>query len=129
MGLWTYCNDEYIPADVIRFREGIWQRRGPAKRSKGFKVGDREVVAEVLHEDDEWVWLKVIECKLLGDDGNGRKASGLKKNDEIPRARKTIARGWPQRMRWSDEGARAVLVSERAPKPAEKPARKKKPKG
>ena len=47
MTIWLACADGFIQADVIRWQEGIWERRGP-KGARSMKIGDREVIAEVI---------------------------------------------------------------------------------
>jgi len=127
---WIPCNDGFIEADVIRWREPVWEKRGP-KGGRVVKVGDRDMVAQVVKEDppDEredsgWVWLLVKSCKIAGDT-QGRKSTGIDAESTVKRARKTIDKGYPERLPWSDESARARVLAEwQAARPAKGRARK-----
>lgn len=114
MAEWIPCGDGFIEADVIRWKEGIWDRRGP-RSARAMKIGDRLVIAEVLGEADEegWVWLLVRGCEVISDKQSIRRTKplGLEKDKEIKRQRKTLARGKPERLLWSDENARDVTAS------------------
>ena len=53
---WVIC-DEVIEGDIIRFTEAIWERRGPKRKQRIMRVGERTVTAEVLSIEEEWVYL------------------------------------------------------------------------
>lgn len=108
-----------MEADVIRYREAVWERRGP-KKGRAVKVGGIEVTAEVTDEweegGDRWLLLLVRGCVVKEDSSNGRKALGPKIGGEIKRARKTVEKwGKPERLPWSDESARARVAAEKRP--------------
>lgn len=109
MTIWIPCPEGFIMADVIRWSEGVWGRRGPGK-GRAFKVGDRDVTAEVLEGPDEdgFCLLLVRDCKIFSEEP-GRCA--LKNDTEIRRKVATIMRGEPERMRWSDENGRRIVRS------------------
>ena len=108
---WIPCGSGFIEADVIRWKEGVWERRGRSKKSRAVNVGDRMVIAEVIREDAEgWVDL-LIRGGGVSSEKPGRKVAALAKDQPVRRKRRTIERGKPERLRWSDESARAVLVS------------------
>jgi hypothetical protein len=46
---WISCGRGFIQADVVKWREGIWEKRGPYK-GKVVRIGDRLMIAEVLRE-------------------------------------------------------------------------------
>lgn len=113
MGEWVACKNEFIDADVIRWHETIWERRG-SRSAKAIKIGTRTVTAQVLRDDltKGWVWLDVRDCAITKrfipkDTGH------LKTGTEIKRQRTTIARGKPERLVWSDEDNRDRLVAAR----------------
>src|SRR5438132_3251150 len=104
---WIPCGNGFIEADVVRWKEGDWKRRG----SRKIHLGDRLVIAEVLREDgEEWVYLLVRRCEMVSEK-TGRKVALLPKGEEIRRKRTTIERGKAERLAWSDETARGALVS------------------
>lgn len=58
--------DGFIEADVIRWKEGIYERKGP-RQGCVVRIGDRLVTAEVLGEVDEegWVYLLIRSSEIL----------------------------------------------------------------
>jgi hypothetical protein len=107
-------NGEFIAADVIRWKEGVY-RRGRSRKAKAVRFGDRIVTAEVLKEPDAkgWVQLLVRGCEVVSAmiGRNLFEVPLLAKRTEVKRAKKTIMRGKPERLLWSDESARAIVTS------------------
>lgn len=106
---WIPCGSGFIEADVIRWNEAVWHK---LRRGKGrtVNVGNRMVIAEVIRDEGEWVDLLVRDCIVLGET-TSRKVAPLPKNQGVRRKRRTIEKAKPERLLWSDETARAVLVS------------------
>jgi len=52
MTIWLACADGFIQADVIRWQEGIWGAGAAPKGARSMKIGDREVIAEVIDGPD-----------------------------------------------------------------------------
>jgi len=109
MDQWVPATD-FIAADVIRWTEGIYDRR---KRGKALRIGERLVAAEVIERGkDGWVKLLVRASTVTKDEVAGRSITLLKSGEALRRGEKTILRGKPQRLLWDDESARtAVLAS------------------
>jgi len=106
---WIECGAEFIEADVIRFWEGIWDRRGPKGR-RAVRVGDRVVIAEVLQDEGNgWVLLLVLGCEVKKGQPSSR--TQLKEGAEIRRKRSNVSRRKVERLPWSDESARASVVA------------------
>jgi hypothetical protein len=111
MAEWIPVAGGFIEADVIRWREGVFSRRGP-KGARPLNIGSRLVMAEVLRDDDEegWVVLLIRGCEIVSEK-DGKKVELVPKGKEVRRARKTIMRGKPERLPWSDEAARDIVAS------------------
>lgn len=111
MAEWIPVAGGFIEADVIRWREGVFSRRGP-RGARPIRIGDRLVIAEVISDADEegWVILLVRGCEVFSEKP-GKKIEMLEKGKEVRRARKTVMRGKPERLPWTDETARAVVGS------------------
>jgi hypothetical protein len=110
---WIACDDTFIEADVIRFQESVWERKGPRGRTRSVRIGEREVTAEVLKDDPDregWVYLKVLKCAVLKTFKPHRRS--LQEGEEIKRKRRNVLRKGVLRLPWSDESARAVVVQE-----------------
>jgi hypothetical protein len=116
---WIQCGNEFLQADVVRWKEAIWEERG--RKGRAVKIGEREVTAEVLSEDREWVRLLVRASTLLEDKTGNRRAHALSPATEINRMRTTLERSVPERLVWSDESVRAALAAERKAQHAEHP--------
>ena len=109
MTKWIPCGNGFIEADVVRWKEGVWEKRSRRRNARAVNVGDRMVTAEVLREDAEgWVHLLTRACAMVSEKP-GPKAALLAKGQEIRRKRSTIERGKPERLLWSDESARATV--------------------
>lgn len=112
MEQWIEAKD-FIAADVIRWKEGVFDNR---RRGKALRIGERQVAAEVLQRgEDGWVHLLVRACAITKDDVAGRTVQSLKMGEQIRRASKTVLRGKVERLLWDDESARAAVL---ASKPA-----------
>lgn len=106
---WIRCGSGFIEADVIRWTEGVW-RKPRRNRGRAVNIGDRVVVAEVIRDDGEWMDLLVRDCTVARENP-GVEIMLLAKDTEVHRKRHTIEKGKPERLLWSDETVRALLVS------------------
>src|ERR1700687_363165 len=109
MQKWVPCGSGFIEADVIRWKEAVWEKR-QRLRGRAVNAGERMVTAEVLRDADGWVELLVRECTIVSEEP-GWLLKPLPKNVEVRRRRKTIEGGNPERLLWSDESVRAGLIS------------------
>lgn len=111
MGEWITA-DPIIEADVIRWTEAVFDRRRKGK--KALRIGERLIVAEVLElTKDGWLRLLVRACTITRDDVAGRSIPTFKQEERIKRAVKTVMRGKPERLIWSDESARDGLLRDK----------------
>lgn len=109
VGQWISASEGFIEADVIRWTEGIYAKRR-RKNAKSQRIGERQVTAEVIEAtDDGWLKLLVRACVITKDDYAGTRLPPLNTGEQIKRARKTIERGKPERLLWSDESARSSV--------------------
>jgi len=111
MSEWIFCQSKFIEADVIRWQEPVWEKRGP-RQGRAVHIGDRIVTAEVICEDQEtgYITLLVLECRVIEDKTRRLKITPLQSKERIRRKRSTLEKGKPERMLWTDESARAELV-------------------
>ncbi|MCC6478280.1 MAG: hypothetical protein IT552_03630 [Sphingomonadaceae bacterium] len=108
MDHWIPVTD-FIAADVIRWTEGIYDRR---MRGKALRIGERLIAAEVIERGkDGWVRLLVRASTITKDEVAGRSIIPLKTGEAVRRGEKTILRGKPQRLLWADETARQAVVN------------------
>lgn len=105
---WIPCGGGFIAADVIRWTEKVW--RDVERRRQAVNAGERVVVAEVASIEGDWVELLVRGCTVLSE-MPGWKLEPLEDGVTLRRKRRTIEGGKPERLLWSDESVRALLVS------------------
>jgi hypothetical protein len=112
MAVWIPVGDGFIEADVIRWEEPVFKNR---RRGQPALVGDCLVTAEVLREADKdgWVHLLVRRSEVLSV-----KTSWQLSDVQLPameketrRRLRMIVRGNPERLAWSDESARAIVIA------------------
>lgn len=115
MSEWIGCRDGFITADIIRWKEAVWDRQRK-EQGKGVRIGQRRITAEVVGKSGEWVDLLVRECVEAARFTADRPIEIYNAGEIIRRARNTILKyGNPERLRWSDETARTVLLEEGPP--------------
>lgn len=108
MEQWIEAKD-FIAADVIRWKEGVFDDR---RRGKPLRIGERQVAAEVLQRgEDGWVRLLVRACTITKNEAAGKAVQSLKAGEQIRRASKTLLRGKVERLLWDDESARAAVLA------------------
>ncbi len=106
---WIPCGSGFIEADVIRWTEGVW-RKPRRNRGRAVNIGERVVIAEVIRDDGKWLDLLVRDCTIIKET-TAHTVAPLEKNAPVRRKRHTVEKGKPQRLLWSDETVRALLVS------------------
>jgi hypothetical protein len=108
---WIPVGGGFIEADVIRWKEPVYEKHG--WRGKSVRAGERLVVAEVLKglDKDGWVHLLIRRCEVVSESQGRAVRTMLPIGTKTKRKFKTIVRGKAERLLWSDESARAVLVS------------------
>jgi hypothetical protein len=112
MAVWISVGDGFIEADVIRWKEPVFKNRG---WGEPVRVGDRVVTAEVLREADKdgWVYLLVRHSEVASARTGWQLSDILlpATGKETRRRLRTILRGNPERLAWSDESARVSVVA------------------
>jgi hypothetical protein len=110
MTKWIPCGNGFIEADVIRWKESVWEKPSRKRTARAVNAGERMVVAEVIRDKDGWVDL-LLRGSTVVSEKPGWLLKPLPKNLEVRRRRQTIKRGNPERLLWSDESVRAGLNS------------------
>lgn len=105
---WIPCGSGFMEADVIRWKEVAWEKR--RRSGRAVNAGERMVIAEVITDRDGWIDLLVRGCTIASEKP-GWLLKPLPTNLTMRRRRRTIERGSPERLVWSDESARASLNS------------------
>jgi len=113
MAEWIPCGAGFIEGDVIRWTEPVWKPRA-RKNSRARKIGERRITAQVLKITPEgWVHLQVKSCETTAARDWWKPLLPLREQGgELRRRRLTIGRGGAERLPWSEEGARASVLSQ-----------------
>ena len=112
MAEWVPIQDgNFIAADVIRWKEWVYRPRR-SRKARAIRLGDQLVTAEVIKEPDDkgWTRLLVRRCEILTE-FSVKKLTPIYIGTEVKRSIRTIMRGQPERLLWSDESARAIVKS------------------
>jgi hypothetical protein len=109
---WIKCGEDFIAGDVVRWTEAVWlEPKRKTKKKKAEKIGERRVTAAVLTMDSKgFVRLSVMKDEITANKYE-MPLKALKKDQVIVKKRATIGRGSAERLKWSDESARAHAVS------------------
>lgn len=120
---WIPVGGDFIAADIIRWKEGVFEKKGRFK-GKAARIAERRVIAEVLSEEDKegWVRLLVRGCETIWIKPGKLFVAQLEKNREIRRRRQSLTRDTTERLAWSDESARESVVKSRPKKRKQKMA-------
>ena len=116
---WILIGHDFVECDVIKWTELVWERKGPKKRVQTKKIGEREVIAEVVEEDEEegWVYLNVLKSRVTWVRSGywKRRMRVLPGGEIIRRKRHNIVRKGETvyRLPWSDESAREAVLRDR----------------
>ncbi len=117
---WIPVGADFVEGDVIRWREGVWDRRGRMRKGRRVRIAEREIVAEVIADDQEgdWVYLNPLKSRVVSvKDGFGQwPIAALCEGTMIRRKRRTIVRQKEAvfRLLWSEDSVRAAIVEGRA---------------
>lgn len=108
MDQWIPAKD-FIAADVVRWTEGVFDRRRKGKKS--MRIGERQMIGEVLHRgEDGWVRLLIRASTITKDEIYGKSIPMMKPGMQLRRGVNTLLRGKPERLKWSDESARDAVL-------------------
>lgn len=105
---WLRIETQPIHADVIKWVEPVFYYP-KRKNGRSSKIGTREVTAEVLKIEGEWIFLLVLSCKKITEP-TLRDVELFKAGQEIKRKIATVVRNHPERLLWSDESAREEIL-------------------
>ena len=116
MEKWIPCGEKFIVGDVVRWTEAIWldlKKKKKKGKKKVVKLGARRVTAEVLRMDASgYVSLSVCQCEIVSNERDlPVRLLTLRKKEIIRKQRSTIGKGSGERLTWSEEGARSLVVS------------------
>lgn len=110
MTKWLPCGEHFITGDVIRCHLPAWKPKA-RKSGKVVKIGEHFIEAEVLSIDDGMAQMLVKSCVTTNSKEWWKPIEPFKRDEILRRRVSTIGQGGAERLLWSDESARALVVS------------------
>lgn len=108
--VWEKAQGKFVESDVVEWVEAIWSPN-KFKKKKSKPWGKQKVVAQITSIEGEFLTLKVLKASvienIIGSDLRPHKAGTT-----ITKKRATLLSGNPERLHWSEEDVRAVLLAE-----------------
>ncbi len=106
---WEQAN-QFVESDVIEWTEAIWPQRKSRRRTKPRPIGKQKVVAQIASIDGDFIKLTVLKSEIL-ENNSIKEIIPPKPGSTITKKRATLLRGEPQRLHWSEEDVRKVLLA------------------
>lgn len=111
---WLACGNDFIEADVIRWKEPVWKPQPRRSKRKPSIIGQRLITGQIVKIDRAgWVHIEVTACTVEPAPHWLHPLPPLKAGEAIRRQRGKVGQGKVERLRWSDESARAAIVGSR----------------
>lgn len=110
--VWEKSGGDFVESDVVEWAEAIWPPSNHSRRRKKSRPwGKQKIVAQITDVEGDFVKLMVLKASiienLIGSDLKPHKVGAT-----ITKKRSTLLRGEPERLHWSEEDVRAVLLAQ-----------------
>ena len=105
---WTQSG-EFVESDVVEWTEAIWPPNRSRRRKKSRPWGKQKVTAQITAIDGDFVKLTVLRSAII-ENIIGSELKPHKVGATITKKRQTLLRGEPERLLWSEEDVRKVLL-------------------
>ena len=107
---WEHAARELLEADVIEWTEAIWPP-STWRRKKKRPWGKQTITGQITKSDGEFLEVLVLRAKVV--ENNYKWELGAHKvGTTLKRKRVTLLKSEPERLHWSEEDVRAVLLAE-----------------
>lgn len=106
---WEKSTREFVVSDVIEWTETIWPPRNPRSRKKPRPWGKQKVTAQITEIDADYIKLIVLKSEIK-ENTIGSELKPHKVSSAITKKKETIFKGEPQRLHWSEEDVRKLLL-------------------
>lgn len=105
---WTQSG-EFVESDVVEWTEAIWPPSHSRRRKRSRPWGKQKVTAQITAVDGDFVKLTVLRSAIV-ENIIGSELKPHKVGTTITKKRQTLLRGKPERLLWSEEDVRNVLL-------------------
>lgn len=103
--------DQFVESDVIEWIEAIWPPKSGRRRTKPRPIGKQKVIAQIAVIEGDFFKLTVLKSEILENESI-KPILPHKTGTTITKKRSTLLRGEPQRLHWSEEDVRRILLSD-----------------
>ena len=109
--IWIDNTDPLITGDVIKWIDIIWsdKKYGKGKTKKHIIRGKQEIIGQIKQIDQDLITIKVISAEII-EDNSGRKLDTHTPEDIIKKKIQTLHKRQAQRLKWTDESAREIII-------------------
>ena len=108
---WDSTVRELVISDVIEWTETIWPARKPRRKSKPKPLGKQKVIGQITGIEGDFVTLIILKAEIT-DNPHRADIKPHQVGMAITKKKKTILKGEPQRLPWSEEDVREALVGD-----------------
>lgn len=106
---WEKAGGAFVVSDVIEWTETIWPPRNPRSRKKPRPWGKQKVTAQITEIDADYIKLTVLKSEIT-ENTIGSELKPHKVGSALSKKKGTILKGEPQRLHWSEEDVREILL-------------------
>jgi hypothetical protein len=107
---WGLASGEFLESDVIEWQEAIWPP-STSRRKKRRPWGKQTVTGQIMSIEGDFVVLLVLRAKIT-ENNYRSELQPHKVGSTVRKKRQTLIQGNPERLHWSEEDVRAVLLTE-----------------
>ncbi len=101
----------FVESDVIEWTEAIWPQRRRRRKTKPHPVGKQKIIAQITEIDGDFIKLTVLKSEIV-ENTVAKELHPPKPGSIITKKRATLLRGDPQRLHWSEEDVRKLLITQ-----------------
>jgi hypothetical protein len=106
---WESAVGELVLSDVIEWTETIWPVRKPRRKQKPKPLGRQQVTGQITGIEGEFITLIILKAEIT-DNPQRADIRAHQVGTVITKKQKTILKGEPQRLHWSEEDVRETLL-------------------
>jgi hypothetical protein len=99
MPVWMPFGGRFVIGDVYRWHQPAWKPKG-RRKSKSRRIGDREIIAQLIGVEGDILIFKLMSCKTKNDEDWWRPIAELKADEPLRKYRASLAKLKPDRRPW-----------------------------
>lgn len=111
---WESAVGELVISDVIEWTETIWPARKPRRKSKPKPLGKQKVTGQITEIEGDFITFTILKAEIT-DNPHRADIRPHQAGTTITKKHQTILKGEPQRLHWSDESVRKLVLEKITP--------------